>query len=140
MQGEFQFLGGIYPDYDPSATVNGKFITNNKTIAKFVVLTKEEAPDTLKILLFDNNKTSFDMVCTDASSRALVVLGFFFCCTSVVHPSPFALDTDQSWNFRGLLQREPVGTCITCADLHCYFHYFSTHCDWVCAGNSFPWA
>lgn len=59
--GEFQFLGGIYPDYDPSATVNGKFITN-ETVANLVVLTKEEAPDTLKILLFDNNKTSFDMI------------------------------------------------------------------------------
>ena len=136
MQGEFQFLGGI----SPSATESdAKFITY-EIDAHVVILTKEEAPDTLKILLFDNNKTSFDMVCTDASSRALVVLGFCFCCTSVIHPSPFALDTDQSWNFRGLLQREPVGTCITCADLYCYFHYFSTNCDWVCAGNSFPWA
>ena len=56
MQGEFQFLGELYfPD--------DKDKSNKSRIVQIDILTKEEAPDTLRMLLFDNQPSSFGMVC-----------------------------------------------------------------------------
>ena len=53
-QGQFQFLGALYFQ---------SIGTNN--IAEISLVTKEPAPDSLRILVFDNQFTSFDMVCTN---------------------------------------------------------------------------
>ena len=55
MQGEFQFLGELYFPDDKKG--------NKSRILKIDVLTKEVAPDTLRVLLFDNQPSSFGMVC-----------------------------------------------------------------------------
>ena len=55
MQGEFQFLGELYFPDDKKG--------NKSRVVKIDVVTKEVAPDTLRVLLFDNRPSSFGMVC-----------------------------------------------------------------------------
>ena len=57
IQGKFQFLGALY--FQSSET------SETPSVAEISVLTKEEAPDSLRILVFDNEFSSFDMVCTN---------------------------------------------------------------------------
>ena len=69
MQGEFQFLGELHlQEYN-----------NQSAVAEIELLTKKEAPDTLKVLVLDNQPTSFDMVCIDTctSPSALLVVTFY---------------------------------------------------------------
>ena len=54
MQGEFQFLGELYFPDDKKGGAR---------VVQIELLMKEQAPDSLKLLLFDNQPESFSMVC-----------------------------------------------------------------------------
>lgn len=72
--GEFQFLGELHlQEYN-----------NQSAVAEIELLTKKEAPDTLKVLVLDNEPTSFDMIGRgvlgdSCNAKELVSKGFTAC-------------------------------------------------------------
>ena len=109
MQGEFQFLGELHLQE----------FNDQSAIVEIELLTKKEAPDTLKVLVLDNQPTSFDMVCIDTLPVRLLSLSlpsvtnfFFFRCVNLLPISPLEHDTDRPWRFGRFLQREGAGTYV----------------------------